>query len=380
MFSIRKIIVRGFLVVALIGLVGCSETEKQEDIVRHDISEKSLSYEEKVIEFEPDRQYGPFVMGTDDSANVGYIALEQEQLTDDLKTQSYIHTYAENDWHRTKTKWGGLLKKELAKKINLKNRIYKTTLSIGADGNLYATYNFYHPNAILENKGVDYEYFVSNLLFRIDSNKNKVTYVEIPEASKSENNEGINPLKCTAFSDGKLLIEDGKNAYVYDSIAGKKICGVEQIVNGGNYVAGDGAAYSAHVDSDGKFKLCEYNENDGRIRRKVSLNLYNEQAMSNLVQYKLKVYEYDLYLVCKEGIYRLREGQDEFERVVDGVRDNLHKMTNKDERIYDFAILGDEKFAVDYRKLTEDKNDFDTYDTECLVIYEHKNEEKGEEQ
>ena len=381
MYQLKKFFVGVLFVIVLVGAIGCTKEQKGETVHEQNAynEKEDVPYTETAIEFEDERIYGSCTMRENSKGIVEYISLSQEQLTKDLKTQSYAYTYSENEWECEKTKWGELLKKELIKRINLKGRIYNSSLSIGADGKLYVTYNFYHPNAILESKGLDYEYFVSNFLFCIDLDTNDITYVDIPEASGGESEDEVNPLQCSAFSDGKLLIQDGKNAYIYDPVVGEKICDVEYVVNAGNYVAGDGVLYSAHVNNDGVFEVCGYNENDGKVYQKITLELYDSEIMSEVTQYKLKVYGYDLYLVSKEGIYRLTDGADEFEKVVDGIKNNLIKMTNKDYRIYDFTVLEDECFAVDYRKLMEESNDFDTYDKEYLVFYQKEGDEEKEQ-
>lgn len=367
----QKICKKVIVVVFLMGLVACSHAEKQENIKPKPSEKKEayISYEEQVIPFEEDRAYGTFELRMNSDGNAEYVSLIQEQLTDKLKAQSFSHVYSGDSWQSKETEWGEKLNAKLKKEINLKKRIYKSNLVIGADAKMYITYNFFHPNAILEKKGVDYEYFVSNLLFCVDMSTNKVQKVPIPEYKKDSDSDAVDELKCSAFADGKLLIQGGENISVYDPATNREICNVEDAVSAGSYVTGDGVFYSAKVDSDGVFNICVYNENTGEMTRRVPLETYDAETMKDVKNYKLKVYEYDLYVACKEGIYCLSENDEKLKKIVDGVKDNLRTMTIQEEYIYDFIPLQNEQFAIHYRKLLEDEKDFEQYNSECLAIY-----------
>ncbi len=367
------------------GLMGCSETpeNKNEEIPSEKKEVESSAYEEKVIDFEEGQAFGPYDMRGNEDGNVEYVSLIQEQQTKKMKTQSYSNIHDGENWLSEKTNWGMVLKKEfektLGKEYDLKNSIFNTSLTFGADTKLYVMYNLYHPDAGLEEKGLDYEYIVANFLFRVDISTNSVESIKIPEATAAEDGKGVNSLKCSAFADGKLLIQDGDSTYVYDVASGEKVCEAQDVVNADGYVAGDGVFYSALVDSDNNFIVCQYDENSGKLNNKFKLETYDAEAMRDRTKFMLKVYEYDLYVACKEGIYRLGETDDAFEKVVDGVKDNLLVMGNQDEHIYDFAVLGDEKFAIDYRRLFQDETDIESYEQESLIYYVKSDSDAKEE-
>ena len=371
MYLCKKIFVAALCALFIVSFVGCSE-KKEEPAPTENAVEKQEGkvYTETVVEFEEDRIYDPCVMQVNKEGTMEYVSLLEEQDTDKPKMQSFTYTYSEEQWNSAETDWGEQLKKELRKLVDLKNRIWDTYLSKGADGKFYVSHAFYHPNVVLEDKGPDYEYYVSNLLFRVDLDTNEVEHLEIPEASKRDEEKGVNALHCSAFSDGRLLIEDGNKAYIYDPVEKKKVCDIEAVTNAGNYVAGDGTLYSGSVNPEGGFEVCEYNIQDGTVSRKVALELYDPEKLSDATKYKLKVVDFDLYLLCKDGIYCLKDSAEEFEKVVDGRWNGLSKMTDDENSVFDFVVLENDSFAVNYRRLTNDNGDFEEYDKEYLAFYQ----------
>ncbi len=219
----------------------------------------------------------------------------------------------------------------------------------GNDGCLYAEFS---DREIKEGKDGDPEEFQvvvrDEYLLKIDEKNGTVTPMSLGE-EPGVIPDGMNFNELSVFGDGNLCLTGGYTESgealvgIYDGRTGEKIADAElrsDIVS--DVIAGDDFfAYVVKNRSSGRLEAVICDEMSGAVEDTVDTGIeYTEETAA--VDFAFGVWENDITIACRSGIYEMGYGEETFHKVVDCNTDTVFYLQDEDMVFHSYVNKNDQ--------------------------------------